>query len=65
MFPYSYTDNLPENFGKNVKNVSAHEKSPLPVEVRRSKTLLLKLLYSGQNEHFMQKKQGYWYIHTL
>ena len=22
MFPYSYTDNLPENFGKNVKNVA-------------------------------------------
>ena len=26
MFPYSYTDNLPENFGKNMKNVAQEGK---------------------------------------
>ena len=51
-FVYSYTENLPENFGKN------NEKSALPVNVRRSKTPLLKLPYSCQNEHFIQNNKA-------
>ena len=40
MFLYSYTDTFPENFGKTL---TKNEKNPLPVDVRRSKTYLLKL----------------------